>query len=162
MLKKTVGVVAAAAGAMAMLASPALASGSEDNDWNGSLNLVDENQIQVPIGICENNIGIIAVVAPILSPMFMESCSASVATMEESDHIHVKDTQHDFHKHDHYGHGHGHHGHGHGGHGHGGHGHGHGHGGHGGHGHGGHHKKQGDFDKKQGDFDKKHKHHKEG
>ncbi|SHG31825.1 hypothetical protein [Streptoalloteichus hindustanus] len=100
MLKKTAGVVAAAAGAMAMMASPALAGGdSSDNDWNGSLNLIDENQIQVPIGVCENNIGIIAVVVPILSPMFMESCAASVATEEESDHIKVKDTRVNHHKH---------------------------------------------------------------
>ncbi|MCP2258939.1 hypothetical protein LX15_002638 [Streptoalloteichus tenebrarius] len=104
MLKKTAGVIAAAAGAMAMMASPALASGgSEDNDWNGSLNLVDENQIQVPIGVCQNNIGIIAVVVPILSPMFMETCSTAVATMEESDHIHVKDTKSGHHKHYHRG-----------------------------------------------------------
>ncbi|SHG31879.1 hypothetical protein [Streptoalloteichus hindustanus] len=83
MLRKTVGVVAATAGALAMIASPAVAGGdSEDNDWNGAINILNANQIQIPICIAQNNIAILGVAVPILSPQFMGSCATAVATQE--------------------------------------------------------------------------------
>ncbi|MCP2258937.1 hypothetical protein LX15_002636 [Streptoalloteichus tenebrarius] len=47
---------------------------SEDNDWNGAVNVLNANQIQVPIGLC----GII----PILGATSAESCAAAAAQQD--------------------------------------------------------------------------------
>ncbi|GGM68861.1 hypothetical protein GCM10012275_44170 [Longimycelium tulufanense] len=88
MLKKTAGVVAATAAGLTMASAPAMAGGYghhgeiEDNDWNGSINLVDANQIQIPICLAQNNVGALGLALPLLSPMFMGTCVESKAVLE--------------------------------------------------------------------------------
>ncbi|GGM68852.1 hypothetical protein GCM10012275_44150 [Longimycelium tulufanense] len=96
MLKKTVGVVAATAGALTMTAGPAMAGhiDAESNDWNGSINLVDANQLQVPICLAQNNIGVLGAAIPVLSPMFMGTCAESTAVMTDDMHLHKGHKKH--------------------------------------------------------------------
>ncbi|GGM68845.1 hypothetical protein GCM10012275_44130 [Longimycelium tulufanense] len=88
MLKKTAGVVAATAAGLAMMSAPAMAGGYghhgeiEDNDWNGAVNILNANQIQIPICVAQNNIGVLGAAVPILSPMFMGTCAESKAALE--------------------------------------------------------------------------------
>jgi hypothetical protein len=82
MMKKA-GVVAAAAAGLMMLGAPAFAGGM-DGDHNGQVGLVNVNDVDVvkdinvniPVGVCNNNIGVLAVIVPVLSPQFAESCSS--------------------------------------------------------------------------------------
>jgi hypothetical protein len=87
---KKAGVVAAAAAGLLMLGGPAFAGeghGHDDhvnNTTNGQLGLVNLNDIDilkdinvnVPIGVCNNNIGVLAVIVPVLSPQGAGSCSS--------------------------------------------------------------------------------------
>ncbi|MEU4800720.1 hypothetical protein [Actinosynnema sp. NPDC023587] len=92
MLKKAGAAAAIAAGLM-MIGSPAFAGEPEDhghdhgwnNDhkaddthqWNsgGLLSALNGNNVNVPVGVCNNNIGVLAVVAPIASPQVAGHCS---------------------------------------------------------------------------------------
>lgn len=78
---RVAGVVVAAAAGMMALGAPAFAAGSVDHnhEYNG-INVGNENNIQVPIGFCNNNVagGVAAAVVPILSPQTAGSCSTAV------------------------------------------------------------------------------------
>lgn len=75
-------VVAAAAGIMA-LGAPAFASEHNDVDVNhnheyNGVNVLNENNVQVPIGLCNNNVAGLGLVIPILSPQTAGDCSTAV------------------------------------------------------------------------------------
>ncbi|GGM68849.1 hypothetical protein GCM10012275_44140 [Longimycelium tulufanense] len=97
MLKKTVGAAVATAGVLTMTAGPAMAGhiDAESNDWNGSINLVDANQVQIPVCLAQNNVGaLIGFAVPILSPMFMGTCAESTAVMTDDMHLHKGHKKH--------------------------------------------------------------------
>ncbi|HEY8373949.1 MAG TPA: hypothetical protein VIL00_14515 [Pseudonocardiaceae bacterium] len=91
MLKKAraAGLLAAAAGTIMMMGGTAYAtdhneinhfSNTEDNEWNGSVNLVNDNNIQIPVGVCGNDINaLIGVNVPLLSPNVVGNCSSGTA-----------------------------------------------------------------------------------
>ncbi|GGM68865.1 hypothetical protein GCM10012275_44180 [Longimycelium tulufanense] len=83
MFKKISGVIVATATALAMVAGPAAAGGGyvheEDNDFNGAVNVVSGNQVQIPVGVCQNNIGLIGLVIAGGSPMIMKKCATAKA-----------------------------------------------------------------------------------
>ncbi|CCH28122.1 hypothetical protein ABZ816_05350 [Actinosynnema sp. NPDC047251] len=80
MLKKAGAVAAIAAGLM-MLGSPAFAAGHDaDYDvhqWNSGplISALNGNNVNVPVGVCGNNIGILGLVAPVGSPQITGSCA---------------------------------------------------------------------------------------
>lgn len=52
----------------------------EDNEWNGSVNVANDNNIQVPVGVCGNTINaLIGINLPILSPTVVSNCSNATA-----------------------------------------------------------------------------------
>ncbi|HEY8373952.1 MAG TPA: hypothetical protein VIL00_14530 [Pseudonocardiaceae bacterium] len=97
MLKKVraAGLIAAAAGAMMMAGGPLAYAGShpdevniwsneEDNDWNGAINLLNSNNIQVPIGVCGNDINaVLGINLPIASPDVVGNCSSASVVVDD-------------------------------------------------------------------------------
>ncbi|WP_229686611.1 hypothetical protein [Longimycelium tulufanense] len=86
-MKKVSTLLVATAAALSMAAAPAVAGGGkhvhkEDNDWNGAVNVVSGNQVQIPVGVCQNNIGLAGVAVPIIAPMFMKECATAVAKQD--------------------------------------------------------------------------------
>lgn len=81
-----VGVLTVVVVAAVLTAGPAAAeskfAGVDDNDWNGSINLVDENQLQVPVCVSQDNVGLLGIALPILSPQFMGDCAITVEQEE--------------------------------------------------------------------------------
>ncbi|MGP4018154.1 hypothetical protein [Saccharopolyspora sp. 5N708] len=66
---------AAAAAAMMAIGSPAFAD-SWDND---GINLLNDNNVSVlPVQLCGNNIGVLAVVVPIASPQLSHCVNAPI------------------------------------------------------------------------------------
>ncbi|WP_243789934.1 hypothetical protein [Saccharopolyspora gloriosae] len=74
MLKKAVIVGGAAAGLMAL--APIANADSADNDGVNVLN--DNNISAVPVQLCGNNVAVLGVVAPILSPQTSDCVNAPV------------------------------------------------------------------------------------
>ncbi|HEY8373951.1 MAG TPA: hypothetical protein VIL00_14525 [Pseudonocardiaceae bacterium] len=94
MLKKAraAGLLAAAAGTIMLMGGTAYATSGhgdhnevnswtneEDNDWNGAINILNDNNIQIPIGICGNDINILGINLPIASPDVVGNCSSATA-----------------------------------------------------------------------------------
>ncbi|MET0233952.1 MAG: hypothetical protein ABW224_04870 [Kibdelosporangium sp.] len=86
MLKKA-GVIAAAAAGLLMLGAPAFAGGVEGpgvNSWNGQIGLVNLNGIDIledinlnaVVGACDNDLGLLGSIVPIMSPSATGSCAA--------------------------------------------------------------------------------------
>jgi hypothetical protein len=88
MLKKT-GLVAVAAAGLLMLGAPAFAGDGDhdhgvNNAHNGQVGLINLNDIDilkdinlnVVAGVCGNNVGILGLALPILSPQVTGSCAA--------------------------------------------------------------------------------------
>lgn len=83
---RSAAVVAAAAAGLMALGAPAFAAspmgGHESVHHNHEANGVtagDDNDIQVPIGACNNNVAaVIAAVVPVLSPQTVGHCSTAV------------------------------------------------------------------------------------
>lgn len=75
--------LAAAAGIMAV-ASPAFAADIEHNHVYNGVSGGNENNLQVPVGACNNNVagGVGAVVVPILSPQTAAHCSTAVLVQD--------------------------------------------------------------------------------
>jgi hypothetical protein len=82
MVKKA-GIIAAAAAGLMILGAPAFAD-DVNNTHNGQLGLVNVNDVDiakdinanVPVGACNNNVGVLAVIVPVLSPQTAGSCSS--------------------------------------------------------------------------------------
>lgn len=90
---RVAGVIAMAAAGMMVLGAPAFAATShgqrDDVDINhnhvyNGINLLNENNIQIPIGICGNNVGILGAAIPVLSPQTTDNC-ASASIDQSSD-----------------------------------------------------------------------------
>ncbi|MEV0679989.1 hypothetical protein AB0I60_26045 [Actinosynnema sp. NPDC050436] len=92
MLKKAGAAAAIAAGLM-LIGSPAFAGepehhdgwghdhhGSDAHQWNsdGLVSALNNNNVNVPVGVCNNNVGVLAIVAPIASPQAAQNCSGAV------------------------------------------------------------------------------------
>lgn len=81
MLKKA-GVIAAAAAGLMMLGAPAFAD--INSAHNGQVGLVNLNDIDIAkdinvnliVGACGNNVGVLGAAVPVLSPQITESCAA--------------------------------------------------------------------------------------
>lgn len=71
------GVVAAAAGLLA-LATPAFAADVDHNSEYNGINAGNGNNVQVPIGVCNNNVALLGLVVPIGSPQTVGHCSTAV------------------------------------------------------------------------------------
>lgn len=71
------GIVAAAAGLVA-IASPAFASDVDHNSTYNGINVGNGNNVQVPVGICGNNVAVLGAVVPVLSPQSVDNCSTAV------------------------------------------------------------------------------------
>ncbi|MEU4800719.1 hypothetical protein [Actinosynnema sp. NPDC023587] len=80
MLKKAGAVAAIAAGLM-MLGSPAFAAGHDENydvhQWNSGplVSLLNNNNVNVPVGVCGNNVGVLAAIVPAASPQITGHCA---------------------------------------------------------------------------------------
>lgn len=80
-------VLAAAAGVMAMGAPAFAATPASEHHEHGAIHhnheangvtVADDNNVQVPIGACGNNVGaLIGAAVPILSPQTIGSCAAA-------------------------------------------------------------------------------------
>lgn len=87
---RVAGVVAAAAAGMLVMGAPAFAAspmgGHKDgihhnHEYNG-INILNENDVQIPIGICNNNVAVLGLAVPIASPQTTENCSTAVINQE--------------------------------------------------------------------------------
>lgn len=79
---RVAGVVVAAAAGMMALGAPAFAGEAHggvhhNHEYNG-VNLLNENNVQVPVGVCNNNVAVLGAVVPILSPQTAGDCSTAV------------------------------------------------------------------------------------
>ncbi|CCH28121.1 hypothetical protein ABZ816_05355 [Actinosynnema sp. NPDC047251] len=93
MLKKAGAVAAIAAGLM-MIGSPAFAGEPADHDWghddhghagdthqwnsDGLLSVLNNNNVNVPVGVCNNNVAVLAAVVPVASPSVTQNCASAV------------------------------------------------------------------------------------
>ncbi|MEV0679990.1 hypothetical protein AB0I60_26050 [Actinosynnema sp. NPDC050436] len=80
MLKKAGAAAAIAAGLM-MLGSPAFAAGHDAeydvHQWNSGplVSALNGNNLNVPIGVCGNNVGVLAAIIPAGSPQLTGNCA---------------------------------------------------------------------------------------
>ena len=82
MLKKAVVVAGAAAGLMAL--APIANADTADND---GVNLLNDNNLSVlPVQLCGNNVSVVGVVAPILSPQPSQCTNAPMVDHPSSVH----------------------------------------------------------------------------
>ena len=83
-MKRTFAVVAAAAALSLAFAPAAMAGGDDDHhhyhgfhQTNGSLlSVLNGNNVNAVVGVCNNNVGVLGAAVPINSPMITETCAA--------------------------------------------------------------------------------------